>query len=110
VRLHAGRRQARSGDFNDQRQPAPDSGRSRPKQRIDAFHIDQSPRDKMMAHDRKMAVAGAAVEWPAKIATSALPYCAGAEALPQGERPPQSIILRPDVPILAGGSAYGFKA
>jgi hypothetical protein len=81
ARLHARGRQARSSDFNDQRQPAADSGRGRPKQRIYAFHIDQSPRDKIIAHDRKVAVADAAVDSPAKIATSALPDCAGAEAL-----------------------------
>jgi hypothetical protein len=86
-RLHAGRRQAGSSDFNDQRQPAADSGRGRPKQRIYAFHIDQSPRDEIIAHDRKVAVAGAAVESLAKIATSALPERASTEALSQGQRP-----------------------
>jgi hypothetical protein len=103
-RLRARRRQARSGDFNDQRQAAADSGRGRPKQRIYPCHIDQSPRDKMIAHDRKVAVADAAVDSPAKIATSALPEGASAEALSQGQPPQQRIILRQRIGV------SGFKA
>jgi hypothetical protein len=51
-----------------------------------------------------VAVADGAVERLAKIATYALPERASAEALSQGRRPQQSIILRPALPILTRGT------